>query len=295
MQLNKPSRKDRKSTSHHSMPVDSDFASLLYEDKFEKFKPILKWFLISLIIVAIGWSVFALFANNSGQKTSNSEYVNQTSAADDFDADAAANFSQCLSDVQGENDALDENSSDFYPKLIAVYDAWLVCYDDYPEATGRLSIESARQSAIDASGAYKSTYLSTNTYEYKPSSGASTTPSTADPGGNTGGSNNPTATTPAGGSTVDAQWCSAKKLEVEGLYADYQAARNKVSAVDAELQKVSYSRPPGFTGTQGQLDAWRTSERQRLTNEKTPLVTQQNTAYDVYNSANSEYRSKGCN
>lgn len=295
MQLNKPSRKDRKNTSRHSMPVDNDFASLLYEDKSEKFKPILKWLFISLIIVAIGWGAFALFANNVGQKTSNSEYTTQANATvDNSAADAAANFSQCLSTVRSEHDTLNENSSDFYPRLIAVYDTWLGCYDNYPEATGRTSIESARQSAIDASGAYKSTYLSTNTYEYKPSSGASGTPSTANSSGNTGSGSNPATTTPSGGSTVDVQWCSAKKAEVDGLYADYQTARNKVSAIDAEIQKVSYSRPPGFTGTQSQLDAWRSSERQRLTNEKVPLVTQQNSAYSAYNSSNSEYRSKGC-
>lgn len=294
MQMQNGKRRRKPSSSGYKLPVDPDFASLLYEDRFEKVKPVIKWLFVAILIVLLGWGGFVLFANNSGQKSANSEYSNSAAANELSAIDGAAIFSECMAAVQSEHDAINESDSDFYPKLIAVYDKWLVCYDEYPEATGRLSIESARQSAIDASGEYKNTYLSTNSYEYKPtvqSSGSSSTSSNND--GSSGGGSS-LVTPPKENSGVDTRWCTAKKTEVDSLYASYQDARSKVSAVDTEIQKVSYSRPPGFTGTQAQLEAWRASERQRLTNEKTPLLTQQNSTYTAYSSANSEYRSKGC-
>ena len=88
--------------------------------------------------------------------------------------------------------------------------------------------------------------------------------------------------------------CSAKKAEVHSLYSQYQSARNSADAVRSKLSSVDYSRPPGFTGTQSQLDAWRASEKQKLQNELSPLQSAERVVQQKYNTAQSEYSAKGC-
>ncbi len=296
---NKRRSKGVKSTSGSSF-IDNDFASGFEDSKFEKFKPLFKVLVVLFIIAGVGYGAYAYLGNQSDNTVRTADTLQPSS-------NEMTELEKCVDEAWNNHETPNEDDPSFYPKLIAGYDAQLACYDTYPDensATNRLSIESARKSAIDSSDEYKDTYLSTNSYDYTPSSSGS--PSRYSSGSSTSGSGSNTPSSPSnpagnpspGNSStqpaVDTQWCSAKKAEVDSLYASYQEARNKVDAIDTQLRKISTARPPGFTGTQNQLDTWRASERQRLTAEKAPLVTQQNNAYASYNAAQSEYRSKSC-
>lgn len=290
--------KNTKPTSNNS-PNDNDFASGFEDGKFEKFKPFFKVFIALIIITGIGYGTYAYVGSRSDSKGRMADTAQQNS-------EEMTELERCVDESWNNHETPDENDPDFYPKLIAGYDAHLYCYDTYPDensATNRLSIESARKSAIDSSDEFKDTYLSSNSYEYTPSGSGSANQYTST--SNTSGSSPSTPSSsgnhsnppPSNGSTqpaVDTQWCSAKKSEVDNLYVNYQEARNKVNAIDTQLRNISTARPPGFTGTQSQLDAWRASEHQRLIAEKTPLVTQQNNTYSRYNEAQNDYRSKSC-
>lgn len=298
MEIQKSKRGRKGKAPKYNNFADNDFASILYESKFDKFKPALKVLVVIILIMSAAWGVSAYFGGTDKKNDSNKNYASDTLQSDE---DVDTKLSQCLADARATNPTPDTSNDDFWPKLIAGYDAQLGCYDQYPDAHGvisRSSTESARESAIDSSGGYKDTYLSTNSYAYKPStsSGSSQYASPNTPGSGTSAPNNNSQTTGSSSTqpAVDTQWCSTKKAEVDSLYASYQAARNKVQAIDAQIQKVSTSSPPGFTGTQSQLDSWRASERQRLTTEKAPLVTQQDSASASYNTAQSEYRSRSC-
>ncbi|HMQ96129.1 MAG TPA: hypothetical protein PKD19_02825 [Candidatus Saccharibacteria bacterium] len=295
---NKRRSEDVKPTGGSSF-IDNDFASGFEDSKFEKFKPLFKVLIALIVITGIGYGAYAYLGNQSDETvhTANTSQPN---------SNEMTQLEQCVDDAWNNHETPEESDPNFYPKLIAGYDAHLACYDTYPDensATNRLSIESARKSAIDSSDEYKDTYLSNNSYDYTPSSSGSSSQYSSDssPSGNGSSipSNPSNHSNPSQGNSstqpaVDTQWCSAKKAEVDSLYASYQEARNKVNAIDTQLRNISTARPPGFTGTQGQLDAWRSSERQRLTTEKSPLVTQQNNAYASYNASQSEYRSKSC-
>lgn len=298
MQIQKKRRsKGVKSTS--SSFIDNDFASGFEDSKFEKFKPLFKVLIALIVITGIGYGAYAYLGNQPDSTV-------RTADTSKSSSNEMTELEQCVDEAWNNHETPDENDPNFYPKLIAGYDAQLACYDTYPDensATNRLSIESARKSAIDSSDEYKDTYLSTNSYDYTPSSSGSSNRYSSGSSTSGGGSNTPSSPSnysspsPGNSSTqpaVDTQWCSAKKAEVDSLYASYQEARNKVNAIDTQLRNVATARPPGFTGTQNQLDAWRASERQRLTTEKAPLVIQQNNAYASYNAAQSEYRSKSC-
>ena len=294
---NKKGSKHTKPTRSSSL-FDDDFASGFEDSKFEKFKPLFKVIIALVIVAGIGYGAYA-YLGNQADNTVRTADTSQSGNSE------ASELEQCIDKAWSSHKTPEENDPDFYPKLIAGYDAQLSCYYNYPDensAANRLSIESARKSAIDSSGEYKDTYLADSSYEYTPSTSSSsyqyTSPSSSGSSSNTPSSSSGNSSyTPPSSSTqpaVDAQWCSAKKAEVDSLYASYQEARNKVNAIDTQLRNIPTARPPGFTGTQSQLDAWRASERQRLTNEKAPLVTQQNNAYASYNAAQSEYRSKSC-
>lgn len=290
-----------KKGSKHTKPTrsslfDDDFASGFEDSKFEKFKPLVKVLVALIIITGIGYGAYVYLGGKANDTA-------RTADTSEVESAKMSPLEQCVDKAWNDHETPKESDPDFYPKLIAGYDAQLACYDAYPDdeksATNRLSIESARKSAIDSSDEYKDTYLANNSYEYTPSPSSGsyqyTSPSTSVDSSSTSNDNNDY--TPPSSSTqpaVDTQWCSAKRPEVDGLYASYQEARNKVNAIDTQLRNISTARPPGFTGTQSQLDAWRASERQRLTTEKTPLVTQQNNAYASYNAAQSEYRNKPC-
>ena len=162
MQIKKPKSSTEKSY------IDSDFASILEEGRFDRVKPFLKGILVlAVLIVTVGGGVYA-YSNFKP-----SEQSGQAASADSYEDSEQA---KCIAKVYEQHKTPDESDPEFYPKLIAGYDAHLACYDKYPDensSSNRLSIESARQSAIDASGDYKDTYLSSNSYDYGSGSSAS--------------------------------------------------------------------------------------------------------------------------
>jgi hypothetical protein cdiviTM7_00940 len=156
------------------MKLDNDFSDIMHEGKFEKHKPMLIALLVvaGLIIAVCGGVHAYLNSQSSGGETSKAGLVKNYE-----DSQQA----KCIADVYEQHKTPDESDPEFYPKLIAGYDAHLSCYDKYPDensSSNRFSIESARQSAIDASGSYKDTYLSSNSYDYNSIYDASTSGST---------------------------------------------------------------------------------------------------------------------
>jgi hypothetical protein len=156
------------------MRLDNDFSDILHEGKFDKHKPmhIALLIVVGLIIAVCGGVYAYLNIQSSGGETSKSGLVQNYE-----DSQQA----KCIAKVYEQHKTPDESDPEFYPKLIAGYDAHLSCYDNYPDensSSNRLSIESARQSAIDASGGYKDTYLSSNSYDYNSGESASTSSST---------------------------------------------------------------------------------------------------------------------
>lgn len=147
--------------THKKEYSDNDFTSILEETRFDRIKPFLKCLLVfAVLIVAVGGGVYAY--SNFKPSEQNSQAVSADSYEDSEQA-------KCIAKVYEQHKTPDESDPDFYPKLIAGYDAHLSCYDKYPDensSSNRLSIESARHSAIDASGDYKESYLSSNSYEY---------------------------------------------------------------------------------------------------------------------------------
>ena len=313
MEIQNKKHSKRTRPTQSSSFLDDDFASGFEDSKFEKFKPLFKVVVALVIVAGIGYGAYA-YLGNKVDNTVRSADTSQPASND------MSELEQCVDKAWDSHKTPEESDPDFYPKLIAGYDAQLACYDKYPDdeksASNRISIDSARKSAIDSSAEYKDTYLATNSYEYTPStsSGSYQYTSPSSPGGSSstspGGSSSSSGSSSGGGTqpAVDTQWCSAKKAEVDSLYASYQEARtsyqnarDKVATVDYNLRNVSTSRPPGFSGTQNQLELWRESERRRLTAERVPLAAQLSSAEASYNSASAkhlnaqrEYISKSC-
>ena len=159
---------------------DDDFASGFEDSKFDKFKPALK--VLGVIVLLAGLGVGSLYYFDNKSDDSSSSY-SQTDMSDDAKiidealskkAELSQKFSACTSKASNEGSDLSTADPDFNKKLIGSYDNWLACYDQYPEAAAnaspsRSSLELARQGAIDNSGSYKDTYLSSNSYDYTPS------------------------------------------------------------------------------------------------------------------------------
>ena len=285
---------------------DDDFASGFEDSKFEKFKPLFK--ILAIIVVVIGLGIGGLYYFGDKSNDNLSSY-DQTSNSDDAKiidealskkAELSQKFSSCTSKASSNGSNLSTSDPDFSKKLISSYDDWLACYDKYPEMSAnaspsRSSLELARQNAIDSSGRYKDTYLSSNSYDYKPRPYAPSSPtSSSNPDRNDSDSSpnsSPTYTTPVS-DKKDESWCSSKKAEVDNLYAQYQSAREAVSALDTKIFKVDSDVRQKYGGsgmTESQLQNIIASERSNLQSQRPNLVTQQNTAQSKYNSAQSAY------
>jgi len=301
------------------MRLDDDFAAGFEDSKFDKLRPFLKALVVVILLAGAIWGAVAYFGATGIENGADKDYTPSTTAIQQTD-DSDSKLSQCIKNANSKNPTSETTDPNFYPKLISGYDAQLACYDQYPDAHGansRSSIELARDNALDSSGDYKNTYTppsgSSGSYSSKSSitgcdyslsesaylacsdkyyathgSSSSSSPSGA------GGVNTPSPTPSSG--KMDVAWCSAKKSEVDSLYSSYQEARtsyqnarDKVAAIDSSLRNVSTSRPPGFSGTQSQLELWRDSERRRLTSERVPLAAQLSTAEASYNTASSKY------
>ena len=178
---------------------DDDFASGFEDSKFDKFKPALK--VLGVIVLLAGLGVGSLYYFDDKSDDSSSSY-SQTDMSDDAKiidealskkTELSQKFSACTSKASNEGSDLSTADPDFNKKLIGSYDNWLACYDQYPEAAAnaspsRSSLELARQGVIDNSGSYKDTYLSSNSYNY--------TPSTYTPDATAPASSDPTTTSP---------------------------------------------------------------------------------------------------
>jgi len=293
-----------------------DFASILDEGKSSRFKPLI---IVTLVVLmATGGLLYLVPRLNGNNKAADSSIINAPNS--NTEAQELAKFSACIKNIETANPTPDASDAEFYPKLIASYDAQLSCYDQYPNtgmAGNRSSVESARQGAIDSAGAYKSTYLANGgSYTYKPSNsytnpttGCSyslseseyikctdtynaqhkTSVSTRLPAPTQGATTN---TQPQ--NTIDTAWCGAKKTEVNQLYSDYIAKRDAADAVSTELSKVDHLLPVGGGLTQTQIDKWRASERRRLQSQLTSLQAIANEALQKYNAAKSEMTSRSC-
>ena len=298
-----------------------DFSSILYESPWERFvdktKPLVKIILVLTIIGGLIYGGTLLFGNKDSS-TQSTEYASNNT---DHQSDDKEKLHQCLDDVAKVNPSPETSDPEFYKKLIDGYDKRLGCYEKYPgiDLAGKSQVEENRKSAIDSSGTYKDTYLASGgSYDYttssnhvNPTTGCSYTLSESeyikctDNYNSKNGTSvsrthpsvaqtNPTPSMTTSPETNNDALCSAKKAEVHSLYSQYQSARNSADAVRSKLFSVDYSRPPGFTGTQSQLDAWRASEKQKLQNELSPLQSAERVAQQKYNTAQSEYSAKGC-
>ena len=139
-------RRDSKPTSS-SILLDDDFASGFEDGKFEKFKTLFKVFATLVILGGIGYGAYAYLGNKTENATRTAD-ISQPSSSE------MSQLEQCVDEAWNNHKTPEESDPDLYPKLIAGYDAQLACYDTYPDensATNRLSIESARKSAIDSS------------------------------------------------------------------------------------------------------------------------------------------------
>ena len=158
---------------------DEDFASGFEDSKFDKFKPLIRVLAVLLVIAGLGIGGLWIYGNNASKNNyvAGSESSNLTDTYKPVSGvdEAAIKFNDCTKTATDKTKDLQTSDPDFSKKLITGYDEWLACYDKYPEqaanaSPSRLSLESARQSAINSSGSYKDTYLSDNSYDYKPSS-----------------------------------------------------------------------------------------------------------------------------
>ena len=146
MQINK-GRKQPRSPRQETF-IDNDFALGFEDSKFEKFKPLFKIITAVAILAGIGYGAYAYIGNQSdgGMRTSDVQQANSQEVAP---------LDKCIDAAWDNHKAPEKDDPDFYPKLIAGYDAQLACYDTHSDdersASNRLSIESARKSAVDSS------------------------------------------------------------------------------------------------------------------------------------------------
>lgn len=300
---------DSKSPKRSNSLFDEDFASGFEDSRFDKAKPFIKVFVAILVIAGLGVGGLYYFGNNNSNQSSHSQASTTHESEDtnqfsDEEVEDIQKFSDCTSKASSTADNINTSSSDFYKKLIANYDDWLACYDKYPDVAkdaspSKSSLELARKNAIDSSGKYKDTYLSSNSYSYTPS----TYRSSYDSYNTNNSSNEPTTpssstpSTPPKTATVDVEWCNSKKIEVDDLYSKYQTARNAVDTLNTKIFKVDSDALQKYGGTglsENQRQRLIASEKNKLEAQKPNLVAQQNSAKTKYDTAQREYSNRGC-
>lgn len=155
MQLNKSKKSNSRQSSNNLF--DNDFASGFEDSKFDRFRPALKALIAVIVLVGVAWGAVAYFGGTDTENGTNKSYVSDTSEQDDD------KLAQCTIDMEAKNPIPEAEDGNFYPKLIAYYDAQIDCYDQYPNASSvvsKSSLELARDNALDSSGSYKDTYVS---------------------------------------------------------------------------------------------------------------------------------------
>ena len=158
---------------------DEDFASGFEDSKFDKFKPLFKALAILVVVVGLAVGGLWLYGNNASKNNYVASDANGNNLSESYKPvsgvdETATKFNNCTTTATGKTKDLQTSDPDFSKKLIAGYDEWLACYDEFPDqaaeaSPSRSSLELARKNAIDSSGAYKDTYTSSNSYEYTPS------------------------------------------------------------------------------------------------------------------------------
>lgn len=162
----KPSNKHRFNNGY------AGFADIQQESRLNKFKPIIKVFILLAVIVAVIF-IAKPYLQNSNQSNSYEPSQEVQSKTNEI-----TKLSQCLKNIPGSPET---NDPEFYQKIISNYDSTLGCYDEYPKASSTLSrdnIVRLRQDAIDSSGDYKNVYLANNSYNHNNSSGSRIDPTT---------------------------------------------------------------------------------------------------------------------
>lgn len=315
MQIN--GRRRKLGTKQAARPqLDNDFALGFEDSGFEKFKPIIKVMLVIVLIASAAWGAVAYFGGTDSKSDANKNYTSNTARSDD---DIDARLSECAADMNSKNPIPEADDNDFYPKLIAHYDAQIDCYSQYPEANGvssRSSLEYQRDNALDSSGSYKSTYLSNsspsssrntvtgcdyslNESEYLKCTDSYFASSTSGSSSNEWDGDHNTPTTPGTppSRTVDVEWCSSKSAEVSTLRSEYQTARGAVQAKQTEINNIPQTirqryANAGAVLTESQRVRYEAAERQKLNSEMTGLVAAQNDASSKYNAAQGEYNGR---
>ncbi len=155
-----------KKGNEHTKPArssslfDDDFASGFEDSKFEKFKPLVKVLVALVVVTGIGYGAYVYL----GSKANDTARTVDTSKVESA---KMSPLEQCVDKVWNDHETPKESDPDFYPKLIAGYDAQLACYDTHSDdersASNRLSIESARKSAVDSSKESPSAAVSVDT------------------------------------------------------------------------------------------------------------------------------------
>lgn len=300
----------RNKQSKRNSLFDEDFSAGFEDSGLDKVKPVVKVLIVVMIVVGVSVSGLWVYGNYASKNNivanSNTGNLLETHKPVDAVDDASTQFNACTQTISSKIDQLQVGDSEFSKKLIGNYDEWLECYDKYPEPAqdatpSRSSLEFARKSAIDSSGAYRDTYISSNSYEYKPSTYTPTySPDKYEPY-QSNSSSTPTdsgsSTAPSQSNTVDAAWCNSKKSEVDSLYAEHQAARNAVDTLNTKIYKVASDVRQRYAGTslnESQLQNMIASEKSKLEAQKTNLVAQQNSAKAKYDAAQRDYSNKGC-
>ena len=254
MQINKSKKRTQRYSSNAQF--DNDFTSGFEDSKFDKFKPVLKVLVVIILLVGATWGAVAYFGTTDKKDDINKGYTSDTSQSEE---DIDTKLSQCLSGAVTANPAPETSDSSFWPKIIAGYDAQLDCYDKYPDAIGvvsRSSTESAREDAIDSSGNYKDTYLSTNSYEYKPPSTGSASQNSTSSGGSSaaGSSSNQPSSSSGSSSSAPSEWelnkaefdaavaCAdnaAASVLIQGTYGSPSYYQQKIEQLEAQLACTS--------------------------------------------------------
>lgn len=158
MQINK-SKKQKRQQSLNTL-FDNDFAAGFEDSKLDKFKPVLKVLVVLVLLVGAVWGAAAYFGGTDTKNDTNKNYVSGATQQDDDNK-----LAQCTVDMESKNPIPKSGDDSFYPKLIAYYDAQLDCYDQHPNANSvvsRSSLEYARDNALDSSGGYRDTYISSS-------------------------------------------------------------------------------------------------------------------------------------
>ena len=121
-----------KKGNEHTKPArssslfDDDFASGFEDSKFEKFKPLVKVLVALVVVTGIGYGAYVYL----GSKANDTARTVDTS---EVESAKMSPLEQCVDKAWNDHETPKESDPDFYPKLIAGYDAQLACYDAYPD------------------------------------------------------------------------------------------------------------------------------------------------------------------